>query len=379
MESFVKVLAAAFGVIFIAILLGASMENVNFYGKSGGNFTIFSAEIGKFGEVGEASRAINIGDISIGYTKNFVRIVEESNVKIQKGLFRDNSYTWVVDGDEIESIRIEGFVSDTNLYGELVVEVNGEVVWRNKTMPGRFELVIRDVDPRHNEISLKATSSGFKFWAPTTYLFSELEISKYDYTQSEWSGGIKLYPYEVEGFDRGVLAFYVDEAVKNSDLKIDINSKTVYSARPQQSPVPYEVEFDKTSTALVAGENSVHIYTGRDAAYMLRNVVLKIYYYGATQKSYKTYRFRLDPNFLEFMDKQNMFVVLKIKVDDVFVRGILEVNLNDKYHREFEIDGGHKIITAKLDDSYLSSKNTITIASTGSFDIERMDIVVGKE
>ena len=376
MEAFVKVLALAFSVLFVAILVGVSMENIESYRVGKGNFTIFSAEIGKLGEVGEASRTISIGDVDVGYVKNFVNVVEESNVKVQNGLLKDSSYTWVVDGDEIEKIRIEGMISDTNLYGQLIVEVNGKEVWRNKTMPGRFELVISDVDAKHNEITLKASSSGFKFWAPTTYVFSSLRISKYDYSQSEYAGGIELYPYEISGFKKGKLVFYVDDAVKTADLTIDINSKHVYSARPQKSPVPYEVEFDKASTNLAGGENTLHIYTGKDASYKLRDVKVQIYYYGSTQKSYRTYRFKLDPNFLEFMDKQNAIVELKIKVDDVFVRGTLEVNINDKYMQEFEIDEGNKIITAKLSESYFSTENTITIASTGSFDIERMDVVV---
>ncbi len=380
MEAFVKVLAGAFAILFVAILLGITMENVTMHGISGsGNFTIFSAELGKIGEIGEASRSINIGDVNVGYVKMYVPIVEESNLKVQRGLLRDKSHSWVVDGKEIDKIKIEGSISDTNLYGELIVEVNGKEVWRNKTMPGRFEITIDRVDPTHNEITLKAGSSGLKFWAPTTYIFSFLKVSKYDYAQSEFLSGIEVYSYEITGFKKGKISFYVDEAIKTADLNIDINSRQVYSGKPQESPVPYEFEFDKTSTNLAAGENSLHIYTGKNAAYKLRDVRVEIYYYGATHKSYKTYRFNLDPHFLEFMEEPDVFVFLKIKVDDVFVRGTLEVDINNKYKQEFDIDEGDKIISAKLDESYFNTKNTITVASTGSFDIERMDIVVGKE
>ncbi len=380
MENFVKVFLVAVLILLVGVAMSIRIFKVPGMVKRD-NITIYSVSIPSFGEIGEASRTIMLGDVSVGETTGTDLVVNASNVVVKNGLFSSNSQSFVVNGKNITRIIIEGEISETNLYGDLIIKVNGKDVYHAKTSPQKIKIVVNNVNPTHNEVEISCESSGLKFWAPTTYVFSYLKIYKVDYTYREYTKGFVVYPYEIDGFKKGEIVFNVDEAIKNEDLCIDINNVNVYCARPQESPLPYKIDFDKASVNLAAGENTLRIYSGKNSAYKLRDVRINIYYYGATHKSYRSYEFNIDERLLETMRKENRTLVVVGKVGTLNARGVLEIRLNgrDDCALEFPIRTDYEIFSQKIKLSCLKpGTNILSVATTGSFDVERVSLMLAR-
>ena len=377
---FTYVLLAGIVIIVIAYLVTFMPSLHNFVERGEkSKITLFSASPGKFGIVGEAERTIEFGDVRVGYVKTWETAKYFKQLKIENGIFKKSSKVVYVSGKDISGLKIEFTIGATNDYGELKILVNDYVVFDKRANQGYYVVNISKnlLNKETNKIVFECTSSGLKFWAPTFYLLNNIKIEKLDYGVKSFSTGFVLYPYEISGFKNAELSFYVSSALRNSDLSIWINVIEVFSAPLQESPKPYEFEIKRTSFHLFAGENEINISAGNNSYYYLKNLRLTIHYYGPSQRVYATYYFNVPTPLLSELQNKERNATIYIKVSKVVLPGDLIFDFNaDKWKGKQLIDTSGTYKLPVDGDAFVDGKNTISISTTGSFYIDRVDLVV---
>ncbi|MDD5416987.1 MAG: hypothetical protein PHU12_03350 [Candidatus Aenigmarchaeota archaeon] len=93
---------------------------------------------------------------------------------VSSGMFskKEDSATFDVKKlSELKNGRVYLDVKDTNDYGSLIIEVNGNVVYNNVTPKGIREVKFDKnfMIDEDNVVTVKAGGSGWRIWAPTVY------------------------------------------------------------------------------------------------------------------------------------------------------------------------------------------------------------------
>ncbi len=377
---FAYVLLAGILIIIVAYLVTLIPTIHNFVERGEkSKITLFSASPGKFGIVGEAERVIEFGNVKVGYVKTWETAESFDQIKVENGIFKKSFKSILINGKDVSGLKIEFNVGTTNDYGILKILVNGYVVFEKKARDGYYVINVPEkiLNKNSNKIVFECTSSGLKFWAPTLYLLNNVKIDKLDYGSKSFTEGFIIYPYEVEGFKNAELSFYVSSSLRNSDLSVWINNIQVFSAPLQESPRPYQFEIKRTNFHLFAGENEINISAGNNSYYYLRNVRLTIHYYGPSQRVYATYYFNIPKPLLTDIQSGERNATIYIKISKVVMPGDLMFDFNAGKWRGKQLIDAMGIYKLPVDENaFVNGENTISISTTGSFYIDRIDLII---
>ena len=153
MPEFIPILAAAvilLTVLFVAFGLGGTQtfESARRI-LIGSDFTV--SQIATQNKIGELSGTVSSG-ILTGAKRAFYFELDRL--------------------DDVENAEIKMNITNTNLYGTFIVNLNGKQVYSAYPRIGVHTISLgKDSLDNQNNLEIKAGSSGWRFWAPTIYEF----------------------------------------------------------------------------------------------------------------------------------------------------------------------------------------------------------------
>jgi len=222
MTDFIPVLAA--GVLLFIILIVAFGS---FFGVTGDvEGTLVDQKEGM------EFRKIVLGeDFSIGKTKGTDTVATISGT-VSKGLIsgRDRTKSFKVKNpDDVAEGTLNLEIEDTNLYGRLRIYLNNKLIYSNFSHPGNYTIKFAgDIIQDENLIEIKADSSGWRIWAPTTYKFtSDFELLKYGAMSKTFE--FEVTEDELDELDQAILKVYVRSREGTGQMDVKLNNENIYS------------------------------------------------------------------------------------------------------------------------------------------------------
>lgn len=370
MEEFVYVVLAGVAIFFIAGLIAGipplqGQEEIE-------TKTFFTEDFGPIGHVNKTFRRIRLGDLSIGALRGNKTVETIEEAKIENGYFSYNSRVIEFHSNNPEAAWLSFEVLNTNLYGKLKIIANGEEVISSKMMTGIDPKIrIENLKKGKNRIEIVSEGPGLRFWAPSIYELRDLELVVNDYGYSSYSKPFKVYDYELRGFSHGKVKFFVERALRNKSLKVNINGNEIYKENPLKRSLPYEVRFHANDTNLKLGENILKFSSGEGAKYKLSNADLKLFYYGNPERTVITREFQISDKEYNDLGKEKIKGTLSFD-SKVFISNEMKIELENKTFEVYPESGKNKYFFDQ--DDLKKGTNTLRISTEGSFRIQNFKL-----
>ena len=369
MEDFIKVFAVGMLLFVAAIaLLGSGpIDGGRKIGDFNKEHILYEGTIGAVGVVTENFRNIPIADFEVGYTVGDKTLANEDEITIENGWFRQNLKELTFSGKDVQKMVILFDVSDMNNYGNLTVKLNGNILHTNITLPGEYRFESETVEET-NTITIDATSSGSRFWAPTTYDLNNLKIVVESYGVQTKIIPFEVYNYESAGWSRGTFSFYVEDAIKNNPLYVELNGYKIYEDKPIASEKVYEQKFTQIATKLKTGENTLKVSSGKDSKYTLKSPELTLFFYSSGEAVSKSKTFDVDRYIIYLMESSiNVTGRINVTVNEAPVDTGLTMNLNDKTYHVDSVGANETISLPFILEDIHEGKNTISFSTYGTY------------
>lgn len=179
--------------------------------------------------------------------------------RVSQGLISGASKTISFKSEDYNSFdtgKLKINVIDTNLYGNLIVRINGETVYADRPAIGETEFYFdKDVFKTANTMTVMSGGSGWRFWAPAIY---DVNVTLYLETAKLES---KSYKFDLDYVpDNAKIVIYGTKKSGEGEITVSINDIKVYKGYLNG----YK-NFD--SDVLKAGENRVKIYSDANSEY----------------------------------------------------------------------------------------------------------------
>lgn len=184
----------------------------------------------------EALRHIIIGrDFSVAYATGEETLAESSGT-ISEGIGTNTEkrVSFKKKSDMAEA-KIKFSVNDSNYYGQLVFALNGKEIYNDLPAVGSHEIKLNaSLLSEENILEIKAASSGWKFWAPTTYVINAKVLASYLGIKAQ-SYAFDITDSEKKGLTGARLAVSVKSREGNGNLTIKVNGEEVYRDKLERS------------------------------------------------------------------------------------------------------------------------------------------------
>lgn len=380
MEDFVKVLAVGLFIFALAlVVLGQMPGDQADDKKTIDEGMIYTSDaLGDIGHITSRARTIKLGTFTVGYTLGKNNAFEEDTATIKNGWFVKASKTIRFSGNDADKAVIEFSVADMNDYGSLCLFLNGEEIYNNITHPRKFALVVEDMKD-DNELIISATSSGPKFWAPTTYILKDISVVIEKFDDKTKVIPFEIFPYEYNGWGHGTISYSVDDSEGFADLIALINSKIVYEGRPLPGDI-IEKDFTRKDTNLIPGENLITFKTRKGVSYDLENVELTVSYYGSGESNIKVLNFDADRWWTILAETANVTGEIRFFVEKVNLDSGITVYFNDKTYHIPYLEEKEWFTMEFTSDDLKEKDNELKFSATGSYRIGRLEVsVLAKE
>jgi hypothetical protein len=367
MEDFLKVLGAGIALIILAIaLMGAGQISL---GKHPTNVVFASQEISLGKETRQNLRHIPLNDLSVGALGNKT-VTELDNVLIQKGIIRGDSQSLDFSGEGITNAFASFEIKETNNYGDLILKLNNQEIWRERVKEGMYTIELPDFKEGDNSVEISASSSGFRIWAPTTYSLGSLKLVVSSFSREEIKE-FKAYNYEVDGWDFSRLILPVYESSTEGDLIVEVNGKEIYRDAPVKG-LPTQVDFDKKKLQIEKGENTIIFRAEEKGSYSIKNAELITFYYSGGLDSYVSDFYVVGKN-AGLLEKENIIGELEFDVRDN-INADIDVYVNDE-KLDYELNKGKNVIEFSNEILY-SNVNDIRFSTYGKYDIKGVKLTL---
>jgi hypothetical protein len=222
--------------------------------------------------------ALNIKPFQVSYITEKKSFIDLEDLVLENGLFTTNEYQRVfsLTEDELNKLSsaiLTGEVQDTNLYGRLLIGLNGETIYSGYVSSGDgFEVSLnRSMFQPRNEFLLTAESSGWRLWAPTVYQVRNLQL-KSDFT-GEVSQKFDFHVKEEEipvTLGRIILKF--DEIKGDGRLFVSVNGERVFNGTPN---LIQWIDFEDLA---VEGKNTVGMVSERGTEFTVRDAEVIVFW-----------------------------------------------------------------------------------------------------
>lgn len=214
----------------------------------------------------------------VSYITEKKSFIEIENLRIENGIFGTKEYKKVFsltedDLSKLSSVTLTGEIEDTNIYGSLIIGLNGEKIFSEPVEPGEsFEVPLnRSLLKSRNEFIMTAESSGWRIWAPTVYIINNLEL-KSDF-MGEVSQSFDFHVSEDEvPVNLGRIILNFDEINGVGRLIVSVNGKIVFNNTPK---IIQWIEFENIAEE---GKNTVEMVSEKDTEFTVRDAELIIFW-----------------------------------------------------------------------------------------------------
>ncbi len=302
----------------------------------------------------------------VSYVTGRKTFLEEENLTVANGILKFKSYKKVFsltedDLKKLTSITVKGEVEDTNLYGKLIIGLNGEEIFSEFLMPGEeFEIPVnKTLLKERNEFEIVAESSGWRVWAPTVYIIKNLEL-KSDFT-GEVSKSFNFFVKEEETpVTLGRLILKFDEISGNGSLVVSVNGNVVFNSTPSREQW---IDF----RGVVEGKNTIELSSERDTEFIVREAEVIIFWKRKATEN-------LEMNFeLSKRQYKKLPGKIKFKIEKVFgtPTSLVAVVENPKGEQHSIVVQGileeGRVVSIDLPKEYAGiGKNKVIFSVTGS-------------
>ena len=211
-DEFAFVLVAGLIMIVVMLLIWSVPSEV------GENITENVTEIFVIGaQFQDVPRHIRIGDFSVSYQVGSEALSERRNIEIRKGVWEDKHENMGGEISKDMDLVTGGFiliqVLDTNSEGNLVIKINEQIVFDQKTTPGKIEIPVeKSFLVNYNIIEISTTGPRWKFWTSSYYIIDKIEFSVNFFGNLERQEAFTVYENELVEFKSGLVSFYVDDS-----------------------------------------------------------------------------------------------------------------------------------------------------------------------
>ena len=216
----------------------------------------------------------------VSYITEKKSFVETENLMIENGIFKTIDYKRIFSLTEDElsklsSVTLIGEIDDTNLYGNLVIGLNGEEIYSEAVKSGEtFEVPLnRSLFQPRNSFLVTAESSGWRIWAPTVYVIKKLEL-KSDF-MGEVSQSFDFHVSEDEvPVTLGRIILNFDEIKGDGNLIVRVNGETIFNDTPK---IIQWIETENVSV-ITEGKNTVEMVSDKDTEFTIRDAEIIIFW-----------------------------------------------------------------------------------------------------
>ena len=318
----------------------------------------------------DVPRNIRIGDFSVSYAIGSKILNEEKNIEVKKGMFVDKYYKTSVrieqDMDSVTGAFIILDVLDTNSEGNLIVKVNGKVVFDQKVQSGEVNVPVdKSYLEFYNTIEISTSSPGWKFWAVSFYYMDRLKFGINFFGNLEKQESFIVYENELQNFKRGEVSLYIDSTEGDGNLIIDVNGHTIYKGKNLGQLIqPFQI-FD---VGLVRGTNTITFSAEKGASYKIDDAEIIITHTETGQKT-RSVSFEIDNS--EYQRLKTKKGTIEFYILDSNKLGSLLITITDaggirhppQIIQSYSIGQLQKI---QFDSSYVKiGKNTVTFEASG--------------
>ena len=234
----------------------------------------FESEPYENGYTGEYNwEIIELGNIALEEQTIEKKEILEDKFEIYNGILSRNApYKRRFEVEEyilenLDNATLSFEVEDTNSYGNLYIILNNETIFNSLALLGDYNLGINPKE--ENVIKFKARSSGWKIWAPTVYIISNLSIET-GYTFKE----IPRYEFFVSGYIyKNLYECELNFGFIGADeeLNITLNNQTEYRSMPDTGINTIKLKNIKEGKNLISFSSIGEM--------KLENANLKLFYY----------------------------------------------------------------------------------------------------
>ncbi len=287
MDEFVVLLIIALVIIGALVAIGtplADWASGNFTTGVGptGNFKLLSSfDLGNVGLTGaQAARSVKFGSFTLGQTQSET-LREMASVGVSQGYFGSDPKKFEITVDpgvlgSLRSAKISFDMGETNLYGNLIIKWNDKAVFDRLANLNRFEITIPAEDVKEsNVLEMSAAPPGLYFWSATYYGLQNFRVAA-EYGPEKIMS-FKVYPNELEAWDRGILKFYTTSG-QRGDIQVKLNGQGIYSSSNPEHLVTKEFEFSQIGNVIRAGDNIISFRSS--SVFELDDVSFDIYLMG---------------------------------------------------------------------------------------------------
>ncbi|MEM5878702.1 MAG: hypothetical protein QXF12_07550 [Candidatus Aenigmatarchaeota archaeon] len=340
-----------------------------------------SFSIGTYSE--DVPRVIRIGDFTISHSAGSQTISSKKYIEVSKGIFEDNRFTFSGEVGENLNDVIDGWVVldvlDT-ASGNLVVKFNNQVVYSQKTNPGRIYInVDKGLVKNFNVIEISSGMPGLQFWTTSVYRIEKAEFGINIYGNVKKIYDFELYASELKNFAKGSVKFNVEERDGSGDMIIKINGRNFFKGIPSGS---FSHDFQIFDVGLVSGTNTIEFSTDRGTTYKLDDVEILISRTESFGKQ-RSFSFKISENDMLKLQRGTKGKISFLILDSDYGAN-LAIKITDSNGVEHQLDYvqsyavGKKITVnfgpndVKVGTNYV----TFSVSGQGKFTLSNIDISV---
>ncbi len=229
--------------------------------------------------------------------------VARINGTISRGLLSgtDKKVSFSLQPKDIALAKVSFHVDNSNYYGQLIMALNGKEIFRDKAPAGDHEFSFNtSLLKESNFFEVDASSSGWRFWAPTVYIVDAKVLASYFGTRTQ-SYKFDLSQDEFKGLDTARLSLSFKDIQGNGNISVKVNGEEVFMGRGSIGKTLTK-DFD---TRLVRASNTVEFQADKDTKYSLDEAEVIVFYRPATYVS-KTMWYNITDSQYDSLSRNNV-------------------------------------------------------------------------
>ncbi len=232
-----------------------------------------SGRVSYVSTIPSSTKTLVLGEkFSVSYVSGEELIANLSG-EISQGLFSSETKKInfnIEDPTDISEGRIKLRVWNSNYYGDMIIEVNGEKIYEGTPEIGEKIVTFGGNILKHsNTLEVLAESSGWRIWAPTVYIF-DLNLSVSYLGRRKQSFTFELSNLEVMNTNRARLLVF-GERRGTGDLIVRLNGIEIFRGFTN-------VYTDFPTDILKEGNNTLELSTEPNTAYDISSVEIILFF-----------------------------------------------------------------------------------------------------
>ena len=260
---------------FIPVLIAAVLVFAGLLLAFGAIITVPpSPHLGGGGALEDVKHISLENNFTVGYVTSELSVANISGT-ISRGLLsgEDKEFSFLL-SEPLSATggRIILDVNESNLYGRLMVKLNGNELYNDFAYQGNHSIPFEaDILKPENVLEISAESSGWRFWAPTVYKLSAE-------TRVEWKGALyKTFNFTLSSNDaslatKGRLVVNVKRKEGSGQLTAKLNNEIIYA------DTKTAVVKDFTSDKFLTGTNILELSAPAGTRYTVDAAEIIIYF-----------------------------------------------------------------------------------------------------